>query len=65
MNKQATKNYSQAAAQIGQARTASYIADLLKELEELAGKDRIEPLDRLLKITREEARRVSLSSLTG
>ena len=45
-----------------QVQTASYIADLLMELEEIAARERIEPLDTLLKIAREEARRIANSA---
>jgi hypothetical protein len=42
-----------------QGQTAAYIFDMLKELEQIAGRERIEPLDRLLKIACEEAGRIS------
>ncbi len=39
--------------------TAAYIFDMLKELEQIAGREHIEPLDQFLKIAREEAGRIS------
>lgn len=39
--------------------TAAYIADLTAEMERLAQRERLAPLDRLLGVAREEARRMA------
>ena len=41
--------------------TASYIEDLLRELEGLAAQEHIEPLRDLLRLAKEEARRAAAS----
>ncbi len=45
-----------------QAETAAYISDFLQELERIAVRQQLEPLDRLLKIARDEALKISLSA---
>ncbi len=44
-----------------QGQTAAYIFDMLKALEQIARRERIEPLDQFLKIACEEAGRISAS----
>ncbi len=59
MTKQSTIKASQSEQKGSQSQAAAYISDLLQELEQIAGRERIEPLDQLLKIAREEAGRIS------
>jgi hypothetical protein len=42
-----------------QGQTAAYIFDMLKELEQIARREQIDPLDQFLKVAREEAGRIS------
>jgi|GEM_PF-4752368 len=62
MAKQATTQFLQREYDPSQSQTAAYIGELLQELEQIASRERIEPLDKLLKIAREEAARVSASA---
>jgi hypothetical protein len=59
MTKQSTTKASTNKLKDSQSQAAAYISDLLQELEQIAGRERIEPLDQFLKIAREEAGRIS------
>ncbi len=50
------------AGQDNRIRTAAYIAELARELETLARREKIEPLSRLLQIAHEEARRIAFTN---
>lgn len=52
----------QGGAEAVRPNTAAYIEDLLRELETIAAKEKIEPLRDLLRIAKEEARRKARSS---
>jgi hypothetical protein len=50
---------SQPSDKDSQGQTAAYIFDMLKELEQIARREQIDPLDQYLKVAREEAGRIS------
>lgn len=59
MEKQSSSTEEEDSSSDSRVRTAAYIADLVRELERLAKKEKIEPLSKFLHIAYEEARRVA------
>ncbi len=62
MVKQSVIKFSQPDNNESRDHAATYIYDLLQELEQIAERERIEPLDQFLKIARKEAGRISANA---